>query len=197
MKDDEQIRKAGRPRDEHARQAVLAATLALLAEDPAAASVEAIARRAGVSRPLIYRWWPDRSAVALDALLEATATAAPYPDTGSPLQDLRHQMREYVNVLNGPLGGAYRALFADAQHNPATAENLRARLITPRRMETRSVLQQAIRSGALRPEIDLDAVIDQLYAPLLYRLLLGHAPLDHAVIDVLVDQLLTGVRTRS
>ncbi len=188
-----QRRGPGRPRDEHARSEVLHAALTLLAEDPATATIDAIARRAGVSRPLIYRWWPDRSAVVLEALLQATAAAAPYPDTGNLRTDLSRQMRDYVTVLTGPLGAAYRAMFADAQRNPRAAQDLRQQLIGPRRAATRQVLEAAVGDGTLKPGANLDVVIDQLYAPVLYRLLLGHAPLDDHLVDALIDQLFAGI----
>lgn len=186
-------RLPGRPRDEQARVSVLQATLELLREDPAAASIDAIARRAGVSRPLIYRWWPDRAALALDALLAATAEAAPYPDSGDPRRDIGEQMRAYVGLLSGPLGPAYRFLIAAAQLDPAAGERLRDHLIEPRRQQTRAVLERAVRSGVLRPDTDLEAAIDQLYAPLIYRLLVGHAPLDDGAVDVLVRQAFDGI----
>ncbi len=189
----ERRRGPGRPRDERARSEVLDAALALLAEDPGTATIDAIARRAGVSRPLIYRWWPDRSAVVLEALLQTTAAAAPYPDTGDLRADLSRQMRDYVTVLTGPLGAAYRAMFADAQRNPRAAQDLREQLIGPRRAATRQVLEAATRGGTLRASVDFVVLIDQLYAPLLYRLLLGHAPLDAHLIDALVDQVFAGV----
>ena len=70
-------RRPGRPRSERARQAILrAAADLLLDEGTAQVSMDAVAERAGVSKATIYRWWPSKERLALDALLEWAAPAA-------------------------------------------------------------------------------------------------------------------------
>ncbi|MGL4174709.1 MAG: TetR/AcrR family transcriptional regulator [Dermatophilaceae bacterium] len=184
----------GRPRDDATRAAVLRAALDLLTEkDATVPTVEAIAARAGTTRPTIYRWWSSRPAVLLDAVLEATAGGATYRDTGDVVDDLHDHARRYARLLRGSLGRAYRTLLAEAQHDADFAPELRSRLIEPRREETRTVLRRGIRSGRIRPDIDIEAAVDQLYAPLLYRLLVGHAPLSARAVDAVVAQVLSGI----
>ena len=75
----------GRPRSERARKAILeAASELLLARGLSAVSMDAVAERAGVSKATIYRWWPTKETLALDALYTEWAAARPHPrDTGS------------------------------------------------------------------------------------------------------------------
>ena len=185
----------GRPRDATAKQAVLDAALSLVEfEGITALSIESIAARSGVSKPTIYRWWTNKAAIVLEALHDVTAASARYPDSGDITTDLRQHCRQYARLLAGPHGNAYRALFAEAQRDPSVAASLRDMLIAPRRQQTRIVLQRAIERGQIKEAIDIEAAIDQLYAPFLYRLLLGHAPLTPRAADTLVAQALGGLR---
>jgi AcrR family transcriptional regulator len=197
LKSDIETARRGRPRDAAAHRAILDAALALIDEvGLSALTFESIAERSGVGRPTLYRWWPNKAAIVLEALLDHTATAAPYPDTGDIESDLRQQCRAYVRVLTGRHANAYRLVFAEAQGDETTAVALRSTLIEPRRAATRKALDLAIRRGQLRDDLDLDVVIDQLYAPFVYRLLLGHAPLNNKAVDAIIDHALMGLRPR-
>ncbi len=119
----------------------------------------------------------------------------PYPDTGDVEKDLHIQARSYARVLTGPSGAAYRAVFGEAQRDRETAVLLFERLMGPRRDVTRSVLQRGLERGQLRKPLDIDAAIDVIYAPMIYRLLLGHAPLRGRDIETIVTLALTGLRS--
>jgi AcrR family transcriptional regulator len=186
--------KLGRPRDAHRKALVLASALAIVEQEGITGlTFESIARDTGVGRPTLYRWWPNRAAILIEALLEVTARAAPYVDTGNVEDDLSTHAVSYARFLKGRYGNAYRALFAEAQRDEETASALRQQLIEPRRALTRHVLRQGIQRGQLHPEIDIEAAIDQLYAPIIYRLLLGHAPLDKSSIATLIKQTVHGL----
>ena len=89
-------------RNESARQAILAAAIALVAElGYEKASIEGIARRAGVGKQTIYRWWPSKGAVVLEALDDSLATVVDFPDSGDIVEDLRVQMTGVTELL-GP-----------------------------------------------------------------------------------------------
>jgi AcrR family transcriptional regulator len=185
----------GRPRDEQRRRMVLEAALEIASKSGMdGLNFEAIAQRSGVGRPMLYRWWPNKAAILIEALLEFTTSAAPYPDTGNVEQDLQMQARSYARVLTGPNGGAYRAVFGEAQRDSETAKLLFESLIGPRREVTRLVLERGIERGQLRTPLDIDAAIDLLYAPLIYRLLLGHAPLRAKDVATIVTLALSGLR---
>ncbi len=134
---EESPRSPGRPRDAQKKALVLAAALAIVEHDGIAAlTFESIAAHSGVGRPMLYRWWPTKAAILLEALLEVTERAAPYRDTSNVHEDFRTQATAYARFLKGPHGNAYRALFAEAQRNEETAEALRKQLIEPRRENT-------------------------------------------------------------
>src|SRR5438270_5714664 len=90
-------RGPGRPRSEEARRAVLTAAARLVRRHGyGSLTMEAIAREAGVSKQTVYRWWPQKAAVVLEALNEAARAVAPIPDTGSLESDLRLFIRRTV-----------------------------------------------------------------------------------------------------
>lgn len=149
-------------------------------------SIEAIAKAAGVGKTTIYRWWPTKSAVVFDALERHFHSVIPFPDTGSVVQDLRKQMRSAATMLQSPVGSAYLALVAEGQHDPDLARALIERIIGPRRAEARDVLVRGVARGELGADLDPDVVVDLLYGPLYYRMLVTRAPLTRRYIDGLL-----------
>jgi AcrR family transcriptional regulator len=187
----------GRPRSERARLATLEATADLLVEGGlAAATMEAIAARAGVSKVTIYKWWPSRGAVAVDAYFHRFDETYSYVDTGDVAADLTTQVRLLIRAFGGRAGEIMAELIGQAQTDPALAETLRTGWLLPRREAAAAVLQRAVERGQIRPDIDVQAVMDQLYAPLYWRLLMRHQPLDDPLADELVRSTLEGVRLR-
>ena len=92
-------------RNEHSRQAILAAAIALIGERGyEQVSIEAIAQRGGVGKQTIYRWWPSKGAVILEALARRVEeiTPLPFPDSSNVVEDLRFQMLGLVQILNSP-----------------------------------------------------------------------------------------------
>src|SRR6202051_1945006 len=105
-------RARGRPRSEEHRHAVLNAAMELMQEDDLRrASVDRIAQRSGVSKATIYKWWPNRTAVAIDAFLHQMMADAAVPDTGSAAEDFRLTLRAMMRFLRSPLGTIYAQLF--------------------------------------------------------------------------------------
>jgi len=187
--------RPGRPRSERARLAVLGAAADLLDEGGlAAATIEAIAARAGVSKVTIYKWWPTRGAVAIDAYFLRYRQTGAFADTGDIRADLTGQLRVLVRAFRGRAGRVMAELIGQAQTDAVLAEALRTRWIEPRRSATAAVLQRAVERGELRPGLDIPAVMDQLYGPVYYRLTVGHEPLTAAFAGELVDSLLDGIR---
>src|SRR6202051_3112949 len=98
-------RARGRPRSEEHRHAVLKATMELMLEDDLRrASVDRISARSGVSKATIYKWWPNRTAVAIDAFLHQMMADAAVPDTGSAAEDFRLTLRGMLRLYSSPLG---------------------------------------------------------------------------------------------
>jgi AcrR family transcriptional regulator len=185
----------GRPRSEDARRAILRAACDLVRERGfAALTIEGIASRAGVGKTTIYRHWPNKAAVVMDALLTETDRRIPVPDTGSVRDDLRQQMLGVVNVLGDPAdGGVYVALLAEAQRDTTLAAAIREQFIATRRAQTTSTLERGIARGELPDDLNRDVVIDALYGALYYRLLVRHAPVVPAYIEQVIDLVLPSV----
>jgi AcrR family transcriptional regulator len=189
--------RAGRPRSEKARAAILAATTdLLLANGLAAVSVDAVAERAGVSKATIYRWWPSKELLALDALYAESAASQPrQPDTGALRGDLLALLQPWARLVTGrPYGRLIAALVTQAQTDPAFGEQYRARFVEPRRDEARAVLLRAIERGEIPASTRTEVALDLLYGPLYHRLLHGHAPLNDTFVEDVVGTTLAGLR---
>ena len=184
----------GRPRDESTRSAILHAALDIVREQGLTAlSLDAIAKHAGTSRPTLYRWWKSKGEILLDALLEVTNRTVIYKQSGMLLNDLKQHARDYVALLTGPYGAAYRAVFADGLENDEFMELVRTRLIAPRRAVTYERLMRAVQTNELPRSLDLERLIDALYAPFLYRLILEHQPLTPKYADAHIEHTLRGI----
>lgn len=178
--------------------AILAATVELLEEGGyRALTVEGVARRAGVGKQTIYRWWQGSKA---DLVLEAFASVGDDrvdpPDTGSVREDLVGILRPVFDLQSGLRTGtalANKALMAEAQVDPVFHE----RYVELHRHwwgPLLAAVQRGIDRGELRSDTDPHQVVDLLLGFAWYRLLLGHAPLDEDAAVSVVDTVLGGVR---
>jgi AcrR family transcriptional regulator len=186
-------RGRGRPRDEIARTRILDAALELLEEQGFAnTTADAIAERAGASKATIYRWWPNKSAVLIEALREAVTQELPFPDTGDVRQDICLQLRNFIKLLTGRHGRIFNAFVAAAQSDAEVGEAFRSVWVRPRRADVAARLER-YRGRSLRDDVDLNLVMDTLYGPLYFRLLVGHAPLSESYTDALADLVLKSI----
>jgi AcrR family transcriptional regulator len=186
----------GRPRSERAHKAILDAAAELLLERGlSAVSMDAVAERAGVSKATIYRWWPTKEALALDALYTEWAATAPDPrDTGSLRGDLLALLRPWAKlVVSRPYARVIAALISEAQTDPVFAAEYQQRVIEPRRDQARDVFRRAIDRGEIPADTDIEVALDLIYGPLYHRLLHGHAPLNDRFVRDVVAMVLSGV----
>ncbi|HEY1700429.1 MAG TPA: TetR/AcrR family transcriptional regulator [Trebonia sp.] len=185
----------GRPRSEKASQAILKAAVELLLDRGlTAVSMDAVAERAGVSKATIYRWWPTKETLALDALYSEWVATAPDPqDTGSLREDLRELLRPWARLLGTrPYARVIAALITEARTDQTFAAEYQRRVVQPRRDQARQIFRRAIERGEVPADIDLEVALDLIYGPLYHRLLHGHAPLDDRFVDAMIDMALTG-----
>jgi rhodanese-related sulfurtransferase/AcrR family transcriptional regulator len=188
--------RRGRPRSEKARQAILdAAAELLLVRGPGAVSMDAVAERAGVSKATIYRWWPTKETLALDALyLEWAVAPPPARDTGPLRDDLLAVMRPWVAIVSTrPYGRVLAALIAEAHADAGFAEEYRARFHGPRREQSRAIVRRAIQRGEIPADTDVELALDLLWGPLFHRLLHAHARLDEDFLSNVVDTVFAGI----
>lgn len=182
-------------RSERARTAILEAALTLCREQGyAATTMEGIAKRAGVGKQTIYRWWQSKAAVLQEALNESIGTAVDFPDTGDVRADLRSQMATVASLFASDSFSPYtRGLVVAAQHDPQIARSLVDDFIEPRVRACRERLESAVKQGQLRADLDLDDVVELLYAPLYYRMLLHTRPVTPQQVDHILDLAFTGL----
>ncbi|MFB7917650.1 TetR/AcrR family transcriptional regulator [Streptomyces sp. NPDC056061] len=205
---------AGR-RSERSRRAIHDAALALVGEvGYRATTVEAIAARAGVGKQTIYRWWPSKAAVLLEAFVARSERAArrdggdgtgsggdgapglppEIPDTGDLAADLRAVMRATVDELTDPAFEApTRALAAEGIIDAELGAAFVQQLLEPGLLLYAARLRAAREAGRVRADIDVRIALELLVGPLTHRWLLRTLPLTHAYADALVDHALRGL----
>jgi AcrR family transcriptional regulator len=179
-------------RSEEARQAVLDAADDLLAERGfAALTIEGIAARAGVAKQTIYRWWPSKTEILMDAFVGDAEEDLTPPDTGDLRADLRAHLATLANFLVATDAGAvFRALAGQAQHDEDVATRLRANHLSQQRDRDRGPLLRAVERGDLAPDTDIDGAVEELVSPIYYRVLVTGQPVPVEFTDNLVDQCL-------
>lgn len=188
--------RVGRPRSEGRHKAILETAIDLVTElGFRAVSIEAIAAKAGVAKTTIYRRWPNKAAVVMDAFMERLLRTQ-FPTTKKVTDSVRLQMRSMARAFRSKDGDVLKALLSEAQFDTELATAFRERWTLPRRKIALEVLQKAVSQGELRPDIDLEATIDLLYAPMYYRLQMGTAPLSDAYIDEIFNQVAKGLLPR-
>lgn len=187
----------GRPRDPKTRQKILAAASRLLDEGGlSAVTMEAIAGRAGVGKPTIYREWPNAHAVAMSAFL-ACARAAPLKSRSrTALAALKHQLRELAEAFATRAGRSTALMIAAAQNDSELAKVFRTHFMMKNREEGRLLLLRAMEEGDVRRGIDIETALDLIYAPFYFRLLIGHASLSVRDTEAILDLALEGIGTR-
>lgn len=187
--------RPGRPRSEARRAAILAAAGDLMIEGGLrAATMEAIAARAGVGKATIYKWWPSRGAVALEGFMLKAADSWTLPEGVSAPEALRTLAVAVVRLFTRtPAGPLMRALAADAQSDPEIGQALREQWLGPRRAVVADVIRKGMEAGELRPDLDVSATLDLVFAPVYYRLLFSHEPLDEAFAEHAVEYLIAGI----
>ena len=183
----------GRPRSQVAHDTVLKAALRLVTKRGfRSVSVNEIAAEAGVGKMTLYRHWPNKAALVMDALLLLIGSETDFPEAGSAIESLRQQLDLQAAFFRSSRGNLIRSLVAEAQSAPELAIAFRERWLDPRREGVRKIMRAAIAEGSLRSDINIDTAIDLLYGSLYYRLLLGSGELDERFVDVTYRQFLEG-----
>jgi AcrR family transcriptional regulator len=154
-------------------------------------TVEAVAARAGVGKTTVYRWWPTKPVLVIDAIAD-TLPQVEVELSGETRRDVRKVLVRLAHVdTAAPLTDAMPALATEARRDPAAAERLAA-LLGPRRAADAAVLLAATARGDLPHDVDVPLLLDVAFGTLLLRRLRGEEPTDD-VLDALTD-LLVGPR---
>lgn len=156
-------------------------------------TMDRLAAMTGVGKPTIYRTWPNAMAVAFDVLMARTKTLRAGAAKGAPRAALRGQLLAIAGLFSAPSGRSIALLIAAAQSETEMARAFRTRFLMASREEGRAILERGMAAGVFRKELDLETALDLVYAPLYFRLLIGHQPIDAAFVDRLLDGALHGL----
>ena len=188
------VKGPGRPRDEEVRKRILDSAAQLL-EDKCFddITVDAIAEHSGAGKATIYRWWPNKAAVLIEAFRERIARELPFPDTGDFRRDMLLQLQNFTEIIyRGRRGKVFRAFMAGAQADPEIAKAFRETWIRPRRGEAKRLFERYIAEGIADERLDPDLAVEVIFAPLYYRLLTGWGEITPEYLESLVDTALRG-----
>lgn len=187
-------------RSERSRRAIFDAALTLVGEAGYdRLTIEGIAARAGVGKQTIYRWWPSKAAVLLDAFTAGVDEdyAKGLPDTGDLAADLKFVLRATADQFNDPVFQApYRALAAAGASDEELSRSFVDRLLEPGTRVYAERLRAAQKTGELAAGLDLRVAVEMLLSPFSQRWLMRTGDLTHEYVDTLVDQVLGGLRPR-
>lgn len=191
-------RKLPRRRGDALNAAILQATLDELAEvGYANLTMERVAERAKASKASVYRRWPSRIELTMDAVYQSLVDAASPPDTGSLRGDLLAQLRRAADLLAGPAGEALRGLLSDALRDRTRMEDLRGHS----QGASRAAMQEIVRRAAARGEVAEDAItprrLEVAHAMLRHHFLFNGPPIPDPVIVEITDEVLVPLFTGS
>jgi AcrR family transcriptional regulator len=188
-------KRRGRQRSEESEEAILSAITALLRDKPLRdISIEEIARKAGVGKATIYKWWPSKAYIAFDAFSKKLTEMVPIRDTGSAERDFKEQLRSLFTFFDTPAGLVFRHFLAEGQVDGEFASLFRDRFIKPRREMIGVIFDRAVERGQIRRGLDREVILDLIYGPGFYRILIRHEPLGRKTVDEMVSALFQGLR---
>jgi AcrR family transcriptional regulator len=153
-------------------------------------SIEEIAHRAGVGKPTIYKWWPNKAALLLDMFKERVVPHFPVNSTATAEEAIRQQAKELVRLLNGTFGKVSAQIIAEGQSDPTVIADYRENYVRMRRNLTIPVIERGYASGEFKRRVEPHLLIDMIYGPIYYRLLVRYLPLDQQFIDDLLGHVL-------
>lgn len=192
--------RRGRPRSANADRKILGAAAQVMAEKGInGLSIEEVAARAAVGKTTIYRRWPSRGRLALDAFLAEFGGQQRLPDTGTFAGDLRAALGAWITAVAGTSNGRDMlvGLIAEIQHDGNLADAWRDQVIAPLRAQYSIMLDRAVSRGEIPAETDAGVVLDLLFGACYYRLLQGQRPVNEQFVKQVVDVVAAGVGART
>ena len=184
---------AGRPRSEEAHRAILEATLALLVEvGYSGLTVEGVAQRAGVGKATIYRRWPSKLPLVIEAFGQLPGFEE--ADTGNLATDLEQMLKGYLRTYHSTaLAAVVPSLAGELPHNPELME-LFAPVVKARRQPLLRALERAAARGEIPAGLDLDLAADLIFGPITVRTFFTRAKLGPSSVRPIVEMALEGLR---
>jgi AcrR family transcriptional regulator len=195
---DTAVTRRGRPRSAETTNAILQSAYTLMATTGlAATSIDAVARHSNVSKMTIYKWWPSREALLIDAFLHHASLMLPLPlpTSGTPAERLRSHAAAYAKALLGEFGRVQLAVISECISNTGSAEIFYQRYLSYRRSALVELIAAGQRDGSLGAAGAPEDLYDAIYGSLFYRYIFGIKPISPAQARNLVDTLLV-IRSR-
>ena len=155
-------------------------------------TMEEVAKRAGVGKPTLYKWWPTKASLVLTMFQERIAGRLDAPAAATTEEFLRGRVRNVIREFNGLFGKVVADLIAEGQSEPEILRELQARHLGPRRAASVAEVEKAKAAGELSGDVDAGLLIDSIFGSIYFRLLVRHAPLTEQFGQELVDQVLRG-----
>lgn len=181
--------KAGRPRSEESRRAILDATRRLLTHMPVSKiSIEAIAKKAAVGKTTIYRWWPNKQSVIMEAVFNQPGFQNFMPQSAVAFDGVKSQVEKLCRQLAGKNGRIVAEIIGECQGDIETLKALVKNFFQDRYNTLAFYLQKGKHEGQFKDNLDLEAAIDLILGPVIFRLMSGQN-LDEAFSRKLGDML--------
>ncbi|WP_415489904.1 TetR/AcrR family transcriptional regulator [Acetobacter sp.] len=194
------LRSPGRPRDDTAGPALLAAARRLvIAHGYEAVSVQMIAAEAQVGRQTLYRRWQGKADLVLEAFLASAQNAELCHADGTTEEKLNLFLGQVFKNLTTD-GPAIRSLIASAQSDPDFREIFKQRFVQPRAEIVANIIQLGTARGEIRNDTDIDTAVTMLHGAFWYPLLLGETlnyELAHRIVRLLFEGIGTAKETRN
>ena len=185
--------RRGRPRSIETERAILDSAYRIMASQGLArASFDAVARKSGVSKMTIYKWWPSREALLIDALLRQAATMLPLSEQGDAVACIARHASAYVEALNGDFGKVQLAVIAGCIAGTGSARIFSERYLGIRRDMALKVIKSGQKDGSIPVLEAAGDLYDRIYGTLFYRHLFGFRPLSRQYARKLVGKVLAG-----
>lgn len=166
--------KAGRPRSEESRRAILDATRRLLTHMSVhKISIEAIAKKAGVGKTTIYRWWPNKQAVVMEAVFNQPGFQNFMPQASVPIEGIKAQVEKLARQLTGKNGRIVAEIIGECQGDIEILKALVKNFFQDRYNALAYYLQKGKAEGQFNDSLDLEVAIDVILGPIIFRLMSG------------------------
>lgn len=176
--------KPGRPRSEKSRKAILDATRRLLTHTSLGElSIESIAKKAKVGKTTIYRWWPNKAAVAMEAFLEQPGVQNIMPSSLSPTEAIKKQIENLIRHLKGQNGRIIAGIIAESQSDESVLDLMYEKFLKDRVGTLYTQFEKGQAEGLFAKDIDPDIAIDMMMGPLFMRVLSGENAIDNSFAE--------------
>ena len=152
--------------------------------------IQEVCRKAGVSKPTIYKWWPTKAAMVMAMFEQRMVRRLPSIEGLSAEQLIRVAVPGLIRLFNGPFGKVAAEMIAAGQSEPALLREFRDRYVLKRRKVAVKALEDAYASGEMKRSVDPELLLDLIFGPIYFRLLVKHQPLDQVFGKDLLDYVL-------